>query len=93
LFALCGHDFDFGDLIKEFRCAGRLTQFLKFIQRNSQLPENLVEQWRADFAASLYGNGHSTAIRVVPSFIGCLTDGSKQIRVVERRAENRAPSH
>jgi len=69
LFALCGHDFDFGDLIKEFRCAGRLTQFLKFIQRNSQLPENLVEQWRADFAASMYGNGHSTAIRVVPSFV------------------------
>jgi len=66
LFALCGHDFDFGDLIKEFRCAGRLTQFLKFIQRNSQLPEHLVEQWWADFAASMRSNGHGTAIRAVP---------------------------
>jgi hypothetical protein len=65
LFALCGHDFDFGDLIKEFWRAGRLAQFLKFIQRYSRLPENLVELWRADFAASMHRNGHGMAIRVV----------------------------
>jgi hypothetical protein len=32
LFTLYVHDFDFGDLIKEFRRMGRLAQFLKFIQ-------------------------------------------------------------
>jgi hypothetical protein len=47
----------------------QLSQFSEFLQGDSQLSQDFVERRWADFASTMYGNRHSPAIRVIPSFM------------------------
>jgi hypothetical protein len=51
-----------GDLIQ-------LSQFSEFIQGDSQLSQDFVEQRWSDFASTMYGDRHSSTIRMIPSFM------------------------
>ncbi len=46
-----------------------LTQTLEFVERYAHLPEDLKEQRRPDFAASVDRNRHGAPVWVIPSFV------------------------
>jgi hypothetical protein len=47
----------------------QLSQFSEFIQGDSQLSEDFVEQRWTDLASSMNGDRHSPPIRMIPSFM------------------------
>jgi len=65
---------------------------LEFIERNPELPENLKEKWRANFATTGNRNRHGTATWMIPALVdACFAGEYKESRETVRRVENRAP--
>ncbi len=51
-----------------------LQQPLKLFQRDTELPQNLEEQWRTYFAATMNGNGDRPPVWMIPPLMtSCLS--------------------
>lgn len=48
---------------------GQLTKLLELFKRHAELSQDLVEQGRANFLATVNGDSHGAAVRVIPAFV------------------------
>lgn len=49
--------------------AGWLAEFLKLLERDAELPQDLEKEWRANFLTAMNRNGDSATIWMGPTLV------------------------
>jgi hypothetical protein len=63
------HRFIFQSFSKFSRILLELAQAPKLFDGNAQLSKNFEEEWRPDFASTVYRDRHTSTVRASPAFV------------------------